>query len=65
MCSSKNAALKKRLKQVEAGRDEFRRVVHAWAKASISAAQLRQWDREEDDSGQTILDVIAQFESSR
>jgi len=60
-----NAELKTRLQQLEAERDGYRRMVHAWAKANISAADLLEWDREDEDSGQTLLDVIAQFQKRR
>ncbi|MCI0380416.1 MAG: hypothetical protein L0215_22760 [Gemmataceae bacterium] len=60
-----NAFLKKQLKAVETERDAFRRAVHAWAKQRITPAQLREWDKEDEDSGKTILDVVAEVKRSK
>ena len=35
---NENVALKRQVQQLEAERDEYRRMIHAWAKKRISAA---------------------------
>jgi hypothetical protein len=60
-----NAALRRQLQRVQRESDGFRRMLHVWAKAQISAEQFLEWDCDEQDTGQTILDVLAQFEPAR
>ncbi|MCI0638793.1 MAG: hypothetical protein L0Y72_09810 [Gemmataceae bacterium] len=60
-----NAFLKKQLKAAESERDAFRRAVHALAKEQITAEKLREWDKEDEDSGKTILDIVAEVKRKR
>src|SRR5438874_2214157 len=62
---SENVTLKKKLHELEAERDSYRRLVHAWAKDKVTAATLLEWDREDDDSGQTPLDIVREVKRQR
>ena len=62
---NENVALKRQVQQLEAERDEYRRMIHAWAKKRISAATLLEWDRADEDSGQTPMDVVREVKRQR
>lgn len=57
-----NAELRVRLRRAEADRDAYLKIVHQWAKAQITPEQLKEWDKIDEDSGRTILDVIEEVE---
>jgi hypothetical protein len=60
-----NVALKKKVRELEKERDGYLRMVHTWAKQKITPATLRAWDREDQDSGQTLLDVVREVKRER
>jgi hypothetical protein len=52
------AALKRQVRKLKAGRDQYLQTIHAWAKEKISAKDLQEWMREEEDGG-SLLELIA------
>jgi hypothetical protein len=57
-----NAELRERLRKAETERDQYLKMVHAWAKRVVSEEELRRWERDDDrGDGRTILDIIAEF----
>jgi len=60
-----NAALRRDLRRAQEDSDAYRKALQAWAIARITPAQLKEWDREVEDSGRTILDVIEEVKRGR
>ena len=59
---TKNAALRTRLRKAQEASEAYRKAYQALAIKQITPEQLKEWDREEKDSGQTILDVLKEFQ---
>lgn len=53
------ATLRNQVKELTSERDQYLRVVHAWAKEKISAAELQKWMNETDEEGGSLLGLIA------
>ncbi|GEM_PF-3686838 len=59
-----NAALRVKLREAEAERDSYLKMVHTWAKQTFSEAELKQWEKDEDrGDGRTLSDIIAEVQS--
>ena len=58
-----NAALRKKLRKAEEDSEAYRKAAQAYAIKLITPEQLKEWDREVEDSGQTILDVLREFKN--
>jgi flagellar biosynthesis chaperone FliJ len=51
--------LRNQVKQLTDERNQYLRVVHAWAKEKISASELQKWMNDTDEEGGSLLDLIA------
>lgn len=60
-----NAALRRQLRKATDDSEAYRKACQAYAIAQITPAQLKEWDREIEDSGRTILDVIEEVKRGR
>ncbi len=52
-----NTALRKQLRELSAERDHYRRALHAWAKERISAEELQQWMKQDEEDG-SLLELL-------
>jgi len=56
-----NAELRKKLREAEAERDQYLKMVRTWAKQVIGDEELKRWERNDDHGdGRTILDILAE-----
>jgi SMC interacting uncharacterized protein involved in chromosome segregation len=52
-------SLRNQVKALTAERDQYLRVVHAWAKQKISAGELQRWMNEAEEEGGSLMELIA------
>jgi hypothetical protein len=53
------------LRKAKEDSEAYRKAYQALAIKQITPAQLKEWDQEVEDSGQTILDVLKEYTHGR